>query len=145
MLPPVFVGQMNECDLNLFQEERHKRDDEAHDRAAWIMVRSAARVGQGEGASAAQRRAGAAAAGTAVGSEGRNLRLPGQSLLTNSGIEKTSQSSDEFAPPRRLYGLRAQKKKRGAMMLRNKVTGGNRGIGRALVNEGHPKEREQAI
>src|SRR5215207_8371932 len=50
-------------------QEGDKNDDDAPDRDAGSMARSAARAaGGGKGADAAQRRAGAAATGAAVGS-----------------------------------------------------------------------------
>src|SRR6266851_8132134 len=51
-------------------------------------------------------------------------------------IEKTSQSTDEFPPPRRLYRVRAQNKEMGAMMLKNKVAvvyGSSGAVGSAIA------------
>src|SRR5207302_6245549 len=57
-------------------KEGDRSDDEAHDRDTQRVARSAARAAQGgEGANAAQRRAGAAAAGAAVGSDRQEVSI----------------------------------------------------------------------
>src|SRR6267143_7075824 len=57
-------------------KEGEESDDEAHDRDTGRVARSAARAARGgEGANAAQRRAGAAAAGAAVGSDREGVSI----------------------------------------------------------------------
>src|SRR6266446_5626836 len=59
-----------------YPKEGDKSDDEAHDRDTQRVAHSAARAAQGgEGTHAAQRRAGAAAAGAAVGSDRQRVPI----------------------------------------------------------------------